>query len=67
MCTSDSARIKRGLRDTHKSAEEGFPGGSVGKNLPPNAGDAGSIPDPEDPTCGRVVKPCAAPADAHAP
>ena len=26
---------------------EGFPGGSVAKNLPAMAGDMGSIPDPE--------------------
>ena len=25
-------------------SKEGFPGGSVGKNLPANAGDVGSVP-----------------------
>ena len=29
---------------------QGFPSGSVAKNLPANAGDAGSIPDPGRPT-----------------
>ena len=28
-----------------KKLEPGFPGGSVGKNQPANAGDTGSIPD----------------------
>ena len=26
------------------------------KNLPANAGDVGSIPDPEDPMCHRAAK-----------
>ena len=30
-----------------KSSHKGFPGGSVVKNPPANAGDTGSIPDPE--------------------
>ena len=30
---------------------QGFPGGSMVKNPPANAGDMGSIPDREDPTC----------------
>ena len=34
-----------------------FPGGTVVKNLPANAGDMGSIPGPEDPTCRRATKP----------
>ena len=29
----------------------GFPGGAVVKNLPASAGDTGSNPGPEDPTC----------------
>ena len=33
-----------------------FPGGLVVKNPPPNAGDTGSIPDP-DPTHLRATKP----------
>ena len=37
--------------------EEGFPGGSVVKNPPANAGDMGSISDPEDPTCRGANKP----------
>ena len=36
---------------------QGFPGGSVVKNLPTNAGDLGSIPDLEDPTCQGATKP----------
>ena len=33
------------VRGTLKSLLQGFPGGSVVKNLPVNAGDTGSIPD----------------------
>ena len=33
------------VRGTLKSLLQGFPGGSVVKNLPVNAGDMGSIPD----------------------
>ena len=33
-----------------------FLGGSVIQNPPANAGDAGSVPDPEDPTCHRAAK-----------
>ena len=29
----------------HQKENEGFPGGSVAKNVPANAGDTGSIPD----------------------
>ena len=29
-----------------KQQQQGFPGGSVVKNSPANAGDMGSIPDP---------------------
>ena len=46
LCAPLIAPGENGASDTRKSAEEGFPGGSVGKNLPPNAGDAGSTPDP---------------------
>ena len=35
----------------------GLPGGSVVKNLPAKAGDMGSIPDPEGPTCHETTKP----------
>ena len=34
-----------------------FPGGSVEKNLPGNAGDMGIIPDPGRSTCLRETKP----------
>ena len=35
-----------------------FPGGAVVKNPPANnAGDTGSIPGPEDPTCHKATKP----------
>ena len=39
-----------------KEIFQGFPGGSVVKNLPANAGDTGSIPDPEDPKCCGTAK-----------
>ena len=35
----------------------GFPGGLVIKNLPATAGDTGSIPGLEDPTCRGAAKP----------
>ena len=35
----------------------GFPGGAVVKNPPANAGDMGSSPGPEDPTCRGATKP----------
>ena len=34
-----------------------FPGGAMVKNLPANAGDTGSIPGREDPTCHGATKP----------
>ena len=34
-----------------------FPGGTVVKNPPVNAGDTGSIPGLEDPTCLGAAKP----------
>ena len=34
-----------------------FPGGAVVKNPPANAGDTGSSPSLEDPTCRRATKP----------
>ena len=37
--------------------ERSFPGHSVVKNPPANAGDMGSIPDSEDPTCLGATKP----------
>ena len=39
-----------------KSEEGSFPGSSVVKNQPANAGDPGSIPDQEDPTYQRATK-----------
>ena len=35
---------------------EGFPGGAVVKNPPTNAGDTGSSPGLEDPTCRGATK-----------
>ena len=35
----------------------GFPGGSVDRNLPANAGDMSSIHGPKDPICHAVTKP----------
>ena len=37
--------------------ELGFPGGTVVKNPPANAGDMGSSPGLGDPTCRGVTKP----------
>ena len=34
-----------------------FPDGTVVKNLPASAGDMGSSPGPEDPTCRGATKP----------
>ena len=39
-----------------KGRKEGFPRGSVVKDLPANAGDTGSIPDPGRPHSGRAAK-----------
>ena len=35
----------------------GFPGGSALRNLSANAGDTGSVLDPEDPMCHRAAQP----------
>ena len=35
----------------------GFPGGSALRNLSANAGDTGSVLDPEDPMCHRAARP----------
>ena len=40
-----------------KKKMRGFPGGSVVKNPPANAGDTGSIPDLADPTYCKATKP----------
>ena len=52
-----------------------FPGSTVSKSLPTNAGDRGSIPGAEDPThpgatkahAQRLESPGAATAEAHTP
>ena len=36
---------RESLLSLKKKKNRGFPGGSVVKNLPPNAGDTGLIPD----------------------
>lgn len=38
-------KVMEGAAEVKKRCR-GFPGGSVGENLPANAGDANSIPDP---------------------
>ena len=38
-------------------SHKGFPGGSVVKDSPANAGDTGSIPDMGRPACHRATKP----------
>ena len=40
-----------------KKSTKGFPGGSVVKNLPVNAGATGSVPGQGDCTCCRATKP----------
>ena len=40
-----------------KRKKQGFPGGPVAKNLPPNAGDTDLILVGEDPTRPRATKP----------
>ena len=42
-----------------------FPGGTVGKNLPANAGDTGSIPGPGRPHMPCGLRLCAATSEAH--
>ena len=44
-------------RTDEKKMHQGFPGGAVVKNPPANAGDTGSIPGWEDPTCRGATKP----------
>ena len=50
MCKSleiDQKIVKTGNHSTvHQTERVGFPGGSVGKNPPANAGNTGSTPDP---------------------
>ena len=45
------------VKPSFKNEGRGFPGDSVVKNLPINAGDMGSIPDLEDSICHEVTKP----------
>ena len=40
-----------------KTYKQEFTGGTVGKNLPVNVGDMGSIPDREDSTCLGEAEP----------
>ena len=48
--------------------ERSFPGHSVVKNPPANAGDMGSVPDSEDRTCLGAIKPeCYNYSRAHGP
>ena len=42
--------------DRWKVNGQSFPDGLEVKNLPGKAEDIGSIPDLEDPTCGRAVR-----------
>ena len=55
------SRLRGGrmIRGKKKSTQD-FPGGSVVKNQPVNAGDMGSIPSPKYPAWCRATKPCAA-------
>lgn len=47
------------MREGGRKKAQGFPGGSGVKNPPANAGDAGLIPDLEDPTrCGITNPVC---------
>ena len=57
---------ERPLRGCQNQEHRDFPGGAVVKNLPANAGNTGSSPDPgtrvqalirEDPTCRGATKP----------
>ena len=45
------------IQNNIKSNRQGFPGGSVVKSPPANAGDMGSTPIWEDPICNGVIKP----------
>ena len=42
----NASELKVPFQCVFKNARMGFPGGSVIKNLPVNAGDTGLIPDP---------------------
>ena len=52
VCTSSS-----NFNFSFKPQYMDSPGGAVVKNLPANAGDAGSIPGLEEPTCRGAAKP----------
>ena len=45
------------LKVTLKKKLGDFPGGTVVKNLPANAGNTGLSPGPGDPTCRGATKP----------
>ena len=45
------------MKEIKDDTNRDFPGGAVVKNPPANAGDTGSIPDLEDPTCHGATKP----------
>ena len=50
--------MRDGKKNALKDTQWGFPGGSAVNNLPANAGDMGSIPDPgrpHRPRCSLVV------------
>ena len=47
-------RIHKGM--ALEKISKGFPGGSMVKNPPASAGDMGSIPSTEDPTCYGATK-----------
>ena len=50
-------QLSRGRCAIYLKVGQGFPGGSVVKKPPANAGEAGSIPGLEDPTCHGATKP----------
>ena len=50
-------QLSRGRCAIYLKMRQGFPGGSVVKKPLANAGEAGSIPGLEDPTCHGATKP----------
>ena len=52
-----SENHKTPMKEIKDDTNRDFPGGAVVKNPPANAGDTGSIPDLEDPTCHGATKP----------
>ena len=51
------AQLSRGRCAIYLKVRQGFPGGSVVKKPLANAGEVGSIPGLEDPTCHGATKP----------